>query len=91
MKNQGKIKLTLKKAYVYHIIIFAFVLFTSMPIFSQPPPPPGGGGTGTGGNTGGNQTGGSAPIGGGSLILLGLAAVYGGKKAYSNYKNNLED
>ncbi len=35
--------------------------------------------------------GGGAPIGGGSLILLGLAAAYGGKKWYESKKEELEE
>ena len=35
--------------------------------------------------------GGGAPIGGGSLILLGMAAAYGGRKLYILNKEELED
>ena len=41
---------------------------------------------------GGDQPiGGGAPIGGGSLILLGMAAAYGGRKLYNINKEELED
>lgn len=36
------------------------------------------------------EPGGGAPIGGGSLILIGMAAVYGGRKVYLFNKNNEE-
>ena len=32
-----------------------------------------------------------APIGGGTLILIGLGAVYGGKKVYKLFKDNQEE
>jgi len=48
----------------------------------DPPPPPGHGETG-------NVPGGGAPIGGGLFILLGLGAVYGGKKVY-NYRKKVD-
>ncbi len=35
--------------------------------------------------------GGGAPIGGGSLILLGMAVAYGGRKLYKLNKEDLED
>jgi len=35
--------------------------------------------------------GGGAPIGGGLFILLGLGAVYGGKKWYNHRKETLEE
>lgn len=41
--------------------------------------------------TGGTPIGGGAPIGGGSLILIGLAAVYGGRKLYMINKEELEE
>ena len=56
-----------------------FCLFTLVG-FTQPPPP----GNGHGQNS--NQSGGGAPVGSGLFILLGLGAVYGGKKIYSRHK-----
>jgi len=41
--------------------------------------------------TGDTPIGGGAPIGGGSFILLGMAAIYGGRKLYINSKDELED
>ena len=72
------------------IIITLLVIIASVTtanLFAQvlPPPPPGHGQTG-------NQTGGNAPIGGGLFILIGLGAVYGGKKLYdNNSKESLEE
>lgn len=40
---------------------------------------------------GGIGTGGGAPIAGGTLILLGLGAAYGGRKIYNLYKDNQEE
>ena len=58
------------------ILLFTFTTSTNT-LFSQVPDPPGEHGSNT------NQpSGGSAPIGGGIIILLGLAASYGGKKIY---------
>ena len=39
----------------------------------------------------GTPIGGSAPIGGGIFILLGLAAIYGGRKVYQMNKEDLEE
>ncbi len=52
--------------------------------------------TGTPGNppgtpTGGTPIGGGAPIGGGSLLLLGMAVAYGGRKLYVQNKEDLEE
>ena len=70
----------MKKTIITLLIIIASVTTTN--VFAQvpPPPPPGHGQTG-------NQPGGNAPIGGGLFILLGLGAVYGGKKTYNLYKD----
>ena len=42
---------------------------------------------------GGNEAlgGGGAPIGGGTFILMGLAAAYGSRKVYKLYKDNQEE
>ncbi len=71
-----------KKAVLNLLLITAFT-FSSAVVFAggPPPPPPPGGGTGTGDQ----PVEGGAPIGGGSFILLGLAAAYGGKKAYNYF------
>ena len=40
---------------------------------------------------GGTPIGGTAPIGGGVFVLLGLAAIYGGRKVYQMNKEELEE
>lgn len=45
---------------------------------------------GSGPEAGDDPIGGGAPIGGGSIILIGLAATYGGKKIY-DYRKNMEE
>lgn len=40
---------------------------------------------------GSDPLGGGAPIGGGTFILIGLAAAYGGKKLYNMNKEELEE
>ncbi len=40
---------------------------------------------------GNDPLGGGAPIDGGTFILLGLAALYGGKKLYNSNKEELEE
>ncbi len=72
-KYTHKIKVT--------VLIAILSLFSAVG-FSQPPPPPGGSSGPSEGGGSGNELGGSAPIGGGLFILLGLGAVYGGKKLY---------
>lgn len=47
-------------------------------LHADPPPPPGGGGIGGGNNQSG---GGAAPLDGGLILLIGLAGVYGTRKA----------
>ena len=77
---------TLKK----FIAVTAFVLAVSALSAQTPPPPNNGGGDPGAGNT---PVGGGAPIGSGLLLLVGLGAAYGGKKAYKLYqekKNSLE-
>ena len=73
----------IKKILIIVTIIMYFVPFTT--VNAQPGNPPGGS------ENNGNPIGGGAPIGGGSLILIGLAAAYGGKKIYNLKKENLEE
>ena len=51
----------------------------------DPGEPPSGPGTGD------EPIGGAAPIGGGSLILIGMAVAYGGRKLYQMKKEDLEE
>jgi len=55
---------------------------------AQPPPPPPGGGHGGGGN---QPPGSGAPLGEGVFLLVGLAGLYGGKKAYDMKKDSDSD
>ncbi len=68
-----------------NILLITTITISYQSIAQGPPPPP------NGGNTGSNQNGGNAPIGGGLFILLGLGAVYGGKKVYNLYQKGLEN
>ncbi len=67
-------KTTLKILAIGLMITGATMLTTNIKA-DNPPPPPGHG-------TSGNVPGGGAPIGSGLFILLGLGAVYSGKKIY---------
>ncbi len=70
------------------IITGIFILLLSSGIIAQggPPPPPGGGH----GDPGDNPPAGAA-LGGGVFVLLGLGAVFGGKKVYDLVKHRKED
>lgn len=74
----------MKKSIITLLVIIASVTTTNLLAQAPPPPPPDHGETG-------NQNGGNAPIGSGIFILLGLGAVYGGKKIYGMRKENLEE
>jgi uncharacterized membrane protein len=71
---------------IISVILIVFAVSFGINSYAQapPPPPPDHGSTG-------NQNGGNAPIGGGLAILLGLGAVYGGKKLYDKRKESLEE
>ena len=64
-------------------VLTLFVLVLIVPptsVFAQdPPPPPPGAGHGAGGS---QVPGGGAPIGSGMVLLIAMAAGYGGKKVY---------
>jgi len=72
-------------------VLTLFVLVLIVPptsVFAQdpPPPPPPGGGHGAGGS---QIPGGGAPIGSGLVLLIAMAAGYGGKKVYNFRKRKL--
>ncbi len=67
---------------ILSVLIFVVMVYSSK---AQPPPPPG-----QVLNTGSNAIGGSAPVGEGFLILIGLGAVYSGKKYYFDNKKKEE-
>lgn len=85
-----RVTLSIKKSVIGIVVALVLLVGSADSLFSQPPPPPGGGGTGTGTNNNNNQTGGGAPIGSGSVLLIGLAFAYGGKKLYQLNDNNSE-
>jgi hypothetical protein len=74
-------KKTTKKLLFGALLLFSLVS-TSLPAQPPPPPPPGGHGTG------GNKT---VPIGNGTWIILGLAAVYGGIRAFQAFRRTREE
>ena len=61
--------------------LFVFGLSLGL-LADNPPDPPGEHGTDE------DQPGGEAPIGAGTLLLIGLSAVYGGKKVYNLNKKS---
>ena len=67
---------TIKKIFVLATLMLFFVPLTQV-MAQQPPPPPSGAPP-----SGDTPIGGQSPIGGGSLILIGLAMAYGGRKLY---------
>ena len=66
---------TIQKIFILIVFILLFVPLSQ--VMAQGPPPPPGGATGND-----QAIGGGAPIGGGSLILIGLAMAYGGRKLF---------
>jgi len=72
--------------------VLAISLIT-LSLSAQSPPPPNndGGGSSSGPSGSGNTVGGNAPIGGGLFLLLGLGAIYGGRKLYNMQKESLEE
>ena len=68
---------------IFFPILLTILFATNVsPLLASDPPDPPGQGHGTGNDL---PPGGGAPIGGGTFILMGLAAAYGGRKWY-NYK-----
>ena len=67
--------------------ILIISLFLTMPVFADTGAP----GSPPGEPSGAPPIGGGAPIGGGSLILLGMAAAYGGRKVYLMNKEEREE
>lgn len=65
------------------IIAGLFVITLSLGALAQGPPDP----PGDHGSTE-DQPGGTAPIGAGTLLLIGLGAAYGGKKVYDLRKRS---
>jgi len=80
MKNS--IKILMATVFVFTCLVFSTSVFAQDP----PPPPPPGGGHGAGGS---QVPGGGAPIGSGLVLLIAMAAGYGGKKVYNFRKRKL--
>ncbi len=76
----------MKKTLSIITILLFFLAFSANAQEMGPSTPPGGGPIGDD-----TPIGGGAPIGGGSLILIGLAAAYGGKKVFDLRKNEEEE
>jgi len=77
----------MKKYTIITLLTLALVFVVNIALSQGPPDPPGDPGTG------GGPVGGAAPIEGGIGFLLGLAAAWGGRKAYLAFKqkNELEE
>jgi len=67
---------TFKRLIAVVVLVFAFSALSAQ----FPPPPNGGSGAPSGGST--PVGGGGAPIGSGIVLLIAMAAGYGGKKVY---------
>lgn len=67
----------MKSKLIKYVLIVFFITCIER-LIAQPPPPPG-----DGHGASNNQVpGGGSPIGNGTLLLLGMAAVYAGRKVY---------
>ena len=68
-------------------ILSVFLMISGLALIAQAPPAPP-----SSANQGGTgPVGGGAPIGSGIVLLITLAAGYGGKKVYDFRKNNLAE
>ena len=65
------------------ILAGVFLLFLSLGVMAQIPPDP----PGDHGSDQDQEPGGAAPIGAGTLLLIGLGAAYGGKRVYDLRKS----
>lgn len=68
------------------VAITAILMISGFSLLAQAPPPPPGDAGGSGGPVGG----GGAPIGSGLVLLISLAAGYGGKKVFDARKRLVE-
>jgi hypothetical protein len=64
---------------IYSIALITGFLLLSLGAISQPPPPPNNPKDAAPGNA---PVGTTAPVGSGTLLLIGLAAAYAGRKMY---------
>ncbi len=74
-----------KKSYIIVVLILVMVVAFITNISAQPPAPPSEQGIS------GNANGGNAPVAGGLIILVSLAAAYGSYKVYIKRKENIEE
>ncbi len=74
----------LLKKQMFALILFGFMALSQISQAQAPPPPPGV----KGGDTNGVPGGGGAPIGSGMVLLITLAAGYGGKKVFDFRKKS---
>jgi hypothetical protein len=70
------------KKQMFALILLGFMAIIQISQAQAPPPPPGT----KGGETNGVPGGGGAPIGSGIVLLITLAAGYGGKKVFEARK-----
>jgi hypothetical protein len=66
------------------IFLFIFLMVSSLSVLAQAPPTPPSNASNGGAN---GPVGGNAPVGSGLTIMLVLGAVWAGKKAYHNTRN----
>ena len=73
-----------KKFKIWNIVLLLLLASALQTATAQPPHPDN---QSNGSTNGGNPIGAGAPVGSGQIILLVLAAMYGGKKLY-HYKSD---
>ena len=69
------------------VAITAILMISGFSLLAQAPPPPPGDAGGSGGPVGG----GGAPIGSGLVLLISLAAGYGGKKCWISVRKSRQN
>ena len=73
------------KSLLFSIILLGFMAISQISFAQFPPPPP----SGDKGGSSNGVPGGGAPIGSGIVLLISLAAGYGGKKVFDFKKKKL--
>ena len=77
-----------KKFKIWNIVLILLLASALQTANAQPPHPDN---QSNGSTNGGNPIGAGAPVGSGQIILLVLAAVYGGKKLYHYKSDQVKD
>ena len=72
------------KKNIIKLLLIAGFSITGLTLSAQAPPPPPSGGHGQGTD----QPGGGAPLDGGLTLLIGMGAVWGGRKLYKAFKDS---